>query len=63
MTDDLVSEPLDESQARTKCEEAADMIVAKHAPGGHWRWLDHRHLRVYTVRGDAFLTLKIEALQ
>lgn len=63
LSNDLVSEPLSAEAARGKCEEAAAMIISKHAPGGHWQWLDAYQLRVYTAKGDAFLTLHIETLQ
>lgn len=63
MADDLVSAPLSADAARGKCEEAAAMLIGKHAVGGHWQWLDDKRLRVYHANGDAFLTLSIEALQ
>lgn len=50
-------------EARAKCVDAANMIVAKHVPGGFWRWLDSDHLRVYKAGGEPLLTLKIEAMQ
>ena len=57
-----VSAPLDEAAARERCEEAADMLVHKHAHGGSWRWTDARTLCVYRADGAAFATLNIEAL-
>jgi hypothetical protein len=63
MTDELVSTPLNAATAREKCIEAAEMIVAKHAPGGFWRWIDNKRLRVYKSGGGPFLTLYIEELQ
>lgn len=63
MINDLVSDPLDAAQARAKCEEAAATILAKHAPGGRWQWVDERSLRVFHANGSAFLTLHIETLQ
>ena len=61
MTDDpqLVSEP---ASTREKCEEAAEMIVAKYAIGGFWHWIDKKRLRVYKSGGAPFLTLYIEEL-
>jgi hypothetical protein len=57
----LVSKPLSAEAARAKCEEAADVIVARK--GGHWDWLDDRRLRVYEPNGDPFATLHLESLQ
>jgi hypothetical protein len=63
LPDDLVSSPMDAPGAREKCIEAAEMIVAKHVPGGFWRWIDNKRLRVYKSGGGPFLTLYIEELQ
>jgi hypothetical protein len=59
----FVSKPLDVKQARAKCEEAAEMLLDKYAPGGDWRWIDDRRLCVYTALGNPFATLHIEDLQ
>lgn len=61
LTDDLVSAPLSARDARAKCEEAANIIIARY--GGSWEWLNGTHLRVWTVDGAPFMTLKIEAIQ
>jgi hypothetical protein len=60
----LVSGPLDTvEQARLKCEEAANMLVAKHSPGGFWNWIGPERLRVFHADCTPFLTLEIESLQ
>ena len=62
--DQLVSGPLNtRAEARAKCVEAAEMIIAKHAPGGFYHWVGLDRVRVYKANGDSFLTLEIEALQ
>jgi hypothetical protein len=60
--DQYVSAPLDEDVARERCEEAAEMLVNKHARGGSWRWTDARSLCVYRADGAPFATLSMEAL-
>jgi hypothetical protein len=60
----IASGPLNtKEEVRAKCIEAAEMIIAKHAPGGFWHWLGNERIRVYKANGESMLTLEIEALQ
>lgn len=58
-----VSQPLSREQARAKCEEAAEMLLDKHAPDGDWEWIDDKRLCVYNAAGAPFATLHMEELQ